>query len=59
MVELVYRVLVGFEVPLEAFYLQGSRRKAVAVRHALSYRSEVSSLDYNLNLSLYKLLITI
>ena len=35
MVELVYRVLAGLEVPLEAFYLQGSRRKAVAVRHAL------------------------
>ena len=28
-------LLVGLEVPLEAFYLQGSRRKAVAERHAL------------------------
>lgn len=35
MVELVDRVLGGLKVLLRAFLLQGSRRKAVAERHAL------------------------
>jgi hypothetical protein len=37
MVELVDGLARGLEVPLRAFLLQGTRRKAVAGRHALSY----------------------
>jgi hypothetical protein len=52
----------GLKVLLRAFLLQGSRRKAVAERHALPcgvsgfcflFGSDVISLDYNYKLSLY------
>ena len=62
MVGLVNRHIGGLKVTLRAFVLRGSRRKAVAERHALPcgvsgfcyvLGSDVISLDYNYKLSLY------
>jgi hypothetical protein len=62
MVGLVNGPVGGLKVLLRAFLLQGSRRKAVAERHALPYgvsglcflfASDGISLDYNYKLSLY------
>jgi hypothetical protein len=62
MVGLVNEPVGGLKVLLRAFLLQGSRRKAVAERHALPcgvsgfcflFGSDVISLDYNYKLSLY------
>ena len=62
MVGLVNGPVGGLKVLLRAFILQGSRRKAVAERHALPcgvsgfcflFASNGISLDYNYKLSLY------
>ena len=62
MVGLVNEPVGGLKVLLRAFLLQGSRRKAVAERHALPcgvsgfcflFASDGISLDYNYKQSLY------
>ena len=64
MVGLVNGPVGGLKVLLRAFLLQGSRRKAVAERHALPcgvsgfcllLGSDLISLDYNSKQSLYNI----
>lgn len=51
MVRLVNGHVGGLEVLLRAFLLQGSRRKAVAERHALPSRVSGGSVSYSLVMS--------